>query len=184
MNITNAHFDPNPHLLSGVQVRQTYAHGLRIGARLQASGGVYERAHEALTRGWSLTDNSTEQHWNCDLSLPLFLSSCEHNKCAHRPQPTSVIWSSGATDICAWIENCGVVNECMSKYLYMCISRRLQQYSSLRLALCGAAMCDADMGDVVVGGEAAPAKRHGVLLGQSRWQGKEGEGGEIFHKNA
>ena len=30
-------------------------------------------------------------------------------------------------------------------------SRRLQQYSSLRLALCGAAMCDEEMGDVVGG---------------------------------
>ena len=60
---------------------------------------VTRRAHEALTRGWSLRDNSTEQHWNCDLSpmgppwgpLSLFLSSGEHNKCAFRP-PTHICY--------------------------------------------------------------------------------------------
>ena len=101
---------------------------------------------------------------------------------------------------CNMVSECGCVSvcrrvsvgvcECGSRhgvdvcvYVYMSGSRRLQQYSSLRLALCGATMCDADMVDAV-GGEATPTKRHGVLLGQSRGQGKEGKGGEIFHKNA
>ena len=52
-----------------------------------------------------------------------------------------------------WFEAwCGErVHEHVSVYVYMSGSRRLQQYSSLRLALYGAVMCDADMGDVVGG---------------------------------
>ena len=87
---------------------------------------------------------------------------------------------------CNMVSECGCVSvcrrvsvgvcECGSRhgvdvcvYVYMSGSRRLQQYSSLRLALCGAAMCDADMGDVMGGKR---RKRYDTVYYWDRAEGK------------